>query len=491
MPKEQWPPVKWLWAAHAQNAAWYSGEPAALRTVSPFWKSGEKHKTHVPIAQDLASLSAGLIFSGSPTITYDDEATTDRLQKILQKSGFYQKLLQGAELQSPFGGVFLKLDWNKKLAPYPITSIVPGDKGIPTIQNGINTENTFWSIEREEEDTGAIYRLKQIYTSDGKITSALYKGTIGQLGNLIPIDSIAETKGIKPVANSGTNMPLSVYIPNRLPNRRVPHVYYGSSDYEGLYGLFDALDETYSALMRDVRLGKARLIVPVEYLRQKGACLANYDQAGAKQWVFEGDNEYFTALDINPQDSGDTITPIQPEIRSTQYLETIEDIIRKIYQTAGYSPQSAGMDISGQAESGTALNIRERRSMQTAEMKKTYWWQGLMSFIPAMMALDKAVFHSDVKLDSALTVSFADATQPDLATIADTIQKLNAAGAASIETMVRMAHPDWSEEDVLEEVKQIKQDNGTDTEEEDEDLPPENVSPIENPEQEEEPGGDA
>ena len=122
---------------------------------------------------------------------------------------------------------------------------------------------------------------------------------------------------------------------------------------------------------------------------------------------------------------------------------------------AGYSPQSAGLDIAGSAESGTALNVRERRSMQTTETKKTYWWHALVDFAQAMLALDAKVFFSGAKPDTKLVVQFADNTQPDMQTVADTLQRLSAADAASTDTKVRLAHPDWDDEKVALETERI------------------------------------
>ncbi len=473
MANKLWPPVAWLWKQHKLNAAWYSGLPDRLRGVSAFWSSDEKCKVHVPIAADLAALAAGQVFSGSPTITHEDERTNARLQELLEQTGFFQLLLQAAELAAVYGGVFLKLNWDSALTKRPIVSVLAGDEGLPSFRLGINTENVFWSVERADEQTGAIWRCEERYTSDGEIISTLYKGSEGDLGTEQPLNSIPETLGRKRVAQSGTHRLLSVYIPNRLPNRAVGASHYGASDYEGLYGLFSALDEAQTCLLRDIRLCKTRVIVPVEYLRKREEARIEIDsRKRGGEWTFSLSDEVFTALDMDPSDSQDRVAQmmhVQPEIRAEQLLRAIDDIKRTVYLMAGYSPQSAGLDIQGEAESGTALNVRERRSMQTAEAKKTYWWHALVDFAGALLALDAEVFHTGVKADDKITVTFADATQPDMQTIADTLDKIERARAASTLTKVRLLHPDWSDEDVAEEVALIKEEGSLP----DPDAPPE------------------
>ena len=57
----------------------------------------------------------------------------------------------------------------------------------------------------------------------------------------------------------------AVYVPNMLPNRLYRGSFLGRSDFSGVEGLMDALDECYTSWIRDLRLGRGRIIVPSEY----------------------------------------------------------------------------------------------------------------------------------------------------------------------------------------------------------------------------------
>src|SRR5690606_16963019 len=93
------------------------------------------------------------------------------------------------------------------------------------------------------------------------------------------------------------------YVPNARPNRAFrAHpigTYLGRSDYAGAEGLMDALDEAYTAWHRDIRLGKARGIVPEEWLER-------VDGTGVLK--FDEDKEFFVGLSADPQ------TQIQPQM---------------------------------------------------------------------------------------------------------------------------------------------------------------------------------
>lgn len=459
--KNQFPPIHWLWRDYKRAAAWYSGDPKRLRMdgcgdSNSFWKSNEAIKIHVPIAADLAAMSAGMIFATSPEISCEHEATKQRIDEIFNQAGIYSILLQAAELASAFGGVFLKWTWNMK-DTHPRLYAVPADSGMPEFIGMQTIKITFWCIVKEGKN-GEIWRTEEIYTPDGHIKTSLYKGTATELGSLVPLTSIPETKHIKPDAKSGVETMLAFYIPNILPNRAVPHAPFGRSDFEGLYGLFDALDEAYSALQREVRLTKTTTIVPAEYLRKRDAL---FQDNKPSEWVYANNSGVFTALDIDSDRTSAPITMINPAPHAAERITVCEDLIRRILSMAGYSPQSAGLDVNGSAESGTALNVRERKSIRTTETKKTFWWHAVNDIIRAMLRLDKKIFNSDIDPEADFSVELPTGSQPDLAQLAEIVEQLDRAEAVSIETKVDILHPEWDEEMRAEEVERIKEQNGT------------------------------
>lgn len=465
MNKENFPPVDWLWADYEKNAAWYSGNAAQLRKVSyadgvtPFWRSDEDIKVHVPIAADISAMSAGMIFADSPVVTFEDEKTQERVDDIFNLAGIYSVLLQAAELSSAFGGVFLKWSWNIA-DKFPRLTAVPANVGMPYWCGGKVSMIKLWSVVREEEN-GAKYRLQEEYTPDGHIRSKLMRGDASNLGTEVSLGSIEETKGIKPDAYCGADVMLAYYVPNILPNRAAPHLRFGRSDYDGLYGLFDELDEVYSAIQRETRLTKTSVVVPIEYLRNKGDIRHAYDsEAKRTDWVFANGKGAFVALDIDTTENSNPITVINPELRAESRIAAADDIIRRILSMAGYAPQSAGVDIQGSVESGEALNVRERKSIRTSEVKKTFWWHAINDIVRAMLALDAAVFRSGVDPKADFSVELPAQNQPDLSKLAQIVEQLERAGAVSVETKVDILHPDWEEAQRAEEVARIKAEKG-------------------------------
>lgn len=459
--KNNFPPIHWLWRDYKHAAAWYSGDPMRLAMhgdgdKESFWQSKEKIKIHVPLAADIAAMSAGMIFATSPEITCEDERTNERIAEVMRDADIYSALLQAAELASAYGGVYLKWTWNAA-DRFPRLYVVPADMALAKFNGNQVREITFWNIVREEENTREVWRLEETYTPDGRIHNRLLKGDANNLGKEVGLNSIPETKGLKDDVNSGAGRMLAFYVPNILPNRARPYAPFGRSDYEGLYGLFDALDEAYSTIQRESRLTKTTVIVPAEYLRRRDSLFGD-DQP---KWVYSNESGVFTALDIDSDRTSAPITIVNPEIRAESRIAVCENIIRRILQLAGYSPQSSGMDIDGTAESGTALNIRERKSIRTTETKKTFWWHAVNDIICAMLALDAAVFKSGVDPNADFSVELPTGNQPDIAQLAQVVEQLERAEAVSIETKVNILHPEWDENMRAEEVERIKVQIGT------------------------------
>ena len=77
------------------------------------------------------------------------------------------------------------------------------------------------------------------------------------------------------------------------------------------------------------------------------------------EMAFDIDREVFTLFDLDPLTQKEVgITVSQFEIRTEQHKQTALELLNRIISSAGYSPQTFGLSISGSAESGTALNIR-------------------------------------------------------------------------------------------------------------------------------------
>lgn len=478
----QWPPMGPIGWKMAEHSAWYSGDADILANFytdyarnnifnltyqsqdESFWGRNIKNqgeiKVHVPIAGDIAETSANFLFGESPIIKIDEahgetaaqshKDTQSDVDDMLLESGFFRKILEAAETSAGIGGVYIKIAWDEELSPYPIPVIVQGDKGIPEFKFGIMVAVTFWSVVDIDSSGNKVYRMLERYEK-GYIRTTLWRGSADKLGYEVELTALNATKDVEPVIKTVDEL-LAFYIPNKLPNRIDRTSYMGRSDYSGIEGLMDSLDETYSSWVKDIVLGHGRIHVPESYLTSKGG----------KGPRFNLDKSVYVELDIDPTSlaAGSQITATQFAIRANEFEKTSLNLLDRIFSSAGYSPQSFGLNIAGRAESGTALALRERKSFATKSKKENYWQDGLKKIIRAMMLVYNEELSGQLEPDVTVNVSFTDGLANNITELATSLKMISDAQAASTETKVRLLHPDWEEESIIKETQRIIDENG-------------------------------
>ena len=480
----EFPPKDWIREKMQEHNAWYIGDESLLidyyaiqRPTSTtrlsisgidacrnmFWARQRNNNSHIPmhipLASDISSTCADLLFGDTPEFKIAEAhkegaskssiESQEVLDKMLSDMGFYSKLLEAAECASAIGGVYIKVAWDEEISEYPIPVIEQADNAYPEFTFGRLTAVSFVKVVRIESDnTGAIWRLIERYDKTGTIQYTLYKGTASNLGKMYDVNAIEETANIQDT-DSGTGMLLCAYVPNMLPNRLDRNSYQGRSDYAGLESIFHSLDETYSSWMRDIYLAKGRILAPKDYLRRT--------ENGSK---FELDRLVYEQLDVDPTMQGSVLTNIQFEIRSEQYYKTCLELITRAITAAGYSTQTFGINVEGKAESGTALNIRERKSFNTKVKKEQYWEPALRHLLQALVKVYVTQLHGKFDAELEIITEFSDGANNTLSEMAASLQALANAQAISVEQKVRYLHKDWSEEQIQAETQKILDETG-------------------------------
>lgn len=465
-PGSEWPPKQWSYwyGKYVEYQLWYGGDQELLaefysrrypQTASGrFWAMIEQEERrtmlHVPIAGDIASMNAALLFGEPPQLVYDgDSEAGQRVAEFVRENGFFAKLAEAADMASPLSGVFLKLDCDPSLAGVPILTVRTPLQSLPEFSRDRLTAVTFHRIVRED-DNGKTWRLfedRRIENGQLCIRHKLYEGRGDKVGREVDMQSIDETAtlgledAVYPMDTLGV-----VYIPNMRPNRLAPGSPLGVSDFGGgIIGMMDALDEAWSSWMRDIRLGASRVLVDQTFL----------DDAGRFP-IFQ---ELFVKLNMESarlgQGNYEPMKPLQFNLRVEEHMKTTEALAIEIITRAGYSPQSFGFQVDGRAESGTALRTRERKSLMTRNKKGNYWQPALRDLLMQMQQFDIASGLNPGYQPEDVTVVLEDSVVPDPVEVSETVRNLDQAKAVSREIKVRMVHPDWSEEDVQAEVKRL------------------------------------
>ena len=431
---------------------------------------GEKRtRLHVPIAGDIAQTSASLLFSTPPELKTTLEGAQGAANQAwldeLIDDGFHTRLLEAAEMCAALGGVYLRIVWDTSVSDKPWIQPVPFDVGVPAFAYDKLKSVTFWQV-LEDNGTDVVRHLEMHVPQENQIIHGVYQGDQTDLGEIVPLSDFPATARVFNDLKGDTltlpDLPFDassvVYIPNVRPNKiwrdLGPQAWpLGRSDYQGIEPMMDQLDEVYSSWMRDVQLAVMRLIVPSEYL----------DNIGRGQGaVFEPDRRVFTPLSMLHDDGGaPKITANQFAIRWQEHQNTCNDLANRIVQEAGYSPQSFG-DYAGGALTATEIEARERTSLMTRQKKIRYWRPALRDIIYSLMCVAREYFGATAIVPERPEMVFAPVALPDVQVMAQTVAALSGAEAASKKTLVAMAHPEWDDEQVAEEVQLIISEVGMD-----------------------------
>lgn len=431
-------------------------------------------KLHVPLAGDIAELSANLLWADIPTVSVDSDSTggadllvgtTDQIKRYLDDRG-HSTMRQAAEIAAALGGVYVRVVWDLEVQARPWLDVAYPDAVIPEWKWGRLSAATIWQELEPLHGESEVWRFLERHEA-GSITYGLYRGDADTLGMQMALDDHPDAAASVPqrvdaggnrvwlVDENGTmatGIPrlLVSYIPNVLPNRMWRGLPLGRSDYAGVEPLMGALDEAWTSWMRDLRLGKARIMLPQSMLETDGPGTGG---------MFDLDREVFVQLNMLDDASGaSSIAMNQFAIRVEEHERTVTALRRQILSSAGYSAQSFG-DEGTVAVTATEVAARKEESLTTRGLKILYQRPELLELLTTMLWVD--VTHCGAKgVDPAaeLTASWPQAVQPDPEATARTLSLLETAGAISTWMKVKMLHPEWDDDEVVEEVARIRQD---------------------------------
>lgn len=494
-----WPPKELaaVRAKYTEYSSWYANDTAALGTIYAkgankqgvlarirTWFLGakegaqaENNTLHVSLAQEICRTAANLLYSEPatavvipPTEGADVEKVQERLD-LIAGPDFEQLAISAAEISAALGGVYKRVTWDPDNVDHAFITKVDADMAWPEFRWGNLVAVTFWRTVGVQHQT--VWRHLERHELDaagvGVIIHGLYQGTPENLGQPVPFEDHKETAWLASPAVAATLVDGNtistrtpglgaVYAPNIAPSalwRNDPvGANLGRSDLEGIEQKLDALDELYSSWLRDIRLGKGRLIVGESMLRDLGAGMG----AG-----FDLDTTIFTPIKAAPSSAGSeklAIEQVQFEIRTDDFLKAIDHFRRIILAAAGYSPSTFGLTDDGSAMTATEVAARQSLSFTTRKRKILGVKAADEKILTKALAVDAWVFPGKGAQPLPVTVEFPDGVSEDPKAIAETNQLDYNSQSSSIETRVRRSNPDWEDPQVEEEVERIKDEFG-------------------------------
>lgn len=433
-------------------ARWWWGRPSGNGTQIP-------DRTHIALAADIATAGADLLFAQPINVTVSDKTTQDRLGEVLSEDA-YATFTTAAEQSAALGGVYLQTVADEDVGDSAFLTTRSVDQAIPEFRHGRLVAVTFWEV-LEDDGREVVRHLERHELRDkiGVVEHAVYSGTQTSLGRRISLADNPDTQALVPLVDED-----GLILAGRTPGLDVVHVAntppdggkawwnkpgtkgWGAADIDGLEMRLDNLDEAWASWMRDIRLGKARVLLAQYMLDDLGA------GSGA---MFDMDREIFSPLKMSPnEDRENPITEIQFKIRFQEHKATVDEIVREVIGSAGYSPRTFGRQDDGAAVTATEVDSDEGQSARTRGRKVRQWTPQLRRILTKLIEVDAEVFGNALDADD-LRIEFPDESGDAPLEVAQTAQALRVAQAASTKTLVQIVHPDWDEPRVDAEVEAI------------------------------------
>lgn len=475
----------------AEYKVWSSGNAVKIKeyysrygdydSLHYFWRTAPATslKKHTGIPSLIASKMGYILFGNGIDIdvlayTKDGEKSDkdskdirEELITLYSKLEMEQKLQNGASIESWGGEVFYKLSVDNTLSNYPILEVADITRGRIYKERGILKEIRFPTYYKRKDVN---YRLDEIYSTTDKgdacIYYRLYKLNVAEnKEEEVALDSIPETAHIDPEVKvfEGIKGLLAFAKPNK-KSLMFADSDYGASDYEGAIDSFDAMDEAYSTIFRELRSNRTVRYIPKDMIPKSsdGRFTLNDDFTDAYVQV-ESDIDQNSKSEITY-----SVIPDKTESHKAKFLTALTTALNK----AGLSPYAIGItgleSVNASAES---QQERNKVTLETRKAKMEVWKPFIEEMLIKILQLnDWMVRNKLVKQeykdnnvaweDIDIQVSFGDYIVETENSIVSTVANQMAAGVISTETALKEIHPDWTPEQILEEVNRIRYEKG-------------------------------
>lgn len=496
--QQSWPIVDPVVADRFREfGLWYAGEPGELAKfyrnapnetfpVRPSQRAGglqgffarlfwgqpsvgtitDMERFHIPAAANLSALAADLLYSEPPAVrvttgTDIDVDASDWLQAAMTDGGGWAVLAESAELASAYGSAYRRVTVDRDRAEYPIIEALPPHCAIPEWRaGGLLDAITFWRVMPDTRS--GVLRLLERH-EPGSVQHQLRLGTDTKLGDVVPLDSHPETRRLAGLVGEGgfvaTGIPVLdvVHHPHVRPNPAMPGEPYGRSSYWGGIGAMQALDETWSLWMDALRRAQPLIIVPQEYLRGLGP---------GRGATFDPSQRVFVQVKALDPAQKLQIEQVNFVIDTDRYERTAAGNWRTIVRNGGLSADAFGEEASGAQATATEVGQRGARTIATRKRMADLASVADRQTAAVVLAYGAAYYPERVKppSDARVGVQFPDGVTPDPKKDAEIVQLLDVARAISLQVKVSMAHPEWDDVAVKEEVGRIEAEQSAERE---------------------------
>lgn len=440
--------------------AFRESERERLKQDHPDWDPDRYYEID-PIPPKISDAFASLLYGRRPVLTAAKDKDESRLDEIAEENGFPANLQRAVRTSSSEGEVWWRAKVDEDLADVPLVEWYSRTAVFPLFIGPRLAACSFISRYDTEDisdhPTATVYRHFEIHER-GEAVNVLFKGKRGTLGQRVALSEFSETADL----DEEWRHDLPVMLAGRIPNVEGVDPTLGVSDYFRIQDLLHGVNEALTIGKENARKTlKQRMIAPASAFDAEG------NVKDVEVWAAESfDNE---EQDLSGESKGSPFRVMEYTFEAEKLLAWRRGLADDALGRIGIVPQFVGSGSPGEglAESGTALRVRLIPTTAAGEERGQYWDDqrtGLPGILEVLQLLDElpkdqgglGVNWTDAK--TAPAVERGSALPEDEV---ETIDRNAAAVAAEIRSRrlaVEEQHPDWSPEQVKEELAEIRRD---------------------------------
>lgn len=414
----------------------------------------------LPLAKMIARTFADFMFGEAPNYSLTDAAEDDALKGLTKENKFSSGVRRAARTSVSEGEVWWKIHVNAAIAEVPLIewysrlSVVPLFYGDRLLACAFITEVRRDKVAPDSGDEyEEVYRHAEIHCN-GRVVNKLFKGTDDMLGRSQPLTADASTATLPDEWMHGLNM-----LAGRVVNDIDDDVTLGESDYDQIEDILLALNEALTISSENARLtGKDRVFVAGRLLEQDGSF-----NASLEVFQTEADGGVMGEDGAKPP-----IVAVEKKYDAVSLWTHIAKMKAEALGGVGIVVQLVGEEMTtGSAESGTAIRLRYLPTINATVGKAAEWHAALptilcrameVAALPTSAGATPGGFGWTYGSGEEPAVELADPLPVDETELVNRLATTILAEIMSRRSGIAALHPDWTDEQIDEELALILQE---------------------------------
>lgn len=354
-----------------------------------------------------AKYMSKLLFNEKVKINIDDKAAEEFVVNVLKTNGFTKNMERYIEYGEAMGGFVIKVyhDGNKNVkvsfatadCMYPLSNDSENvDECI--IANSFHKNNKYYTLLEWNEWQGDVYTVTtELYQSDDPNelgTKVSLKVLFNDIEPVVPLPPLTR--------------PTFIYIKPNIANNKNLTSPLGISIYANALDTLKTLDLMFDSYYQEFKLGKKKVLVPSSFVKTA----VNLD--GSTTQYFDSTDEAFFLYQGDQDADGKSVKDISVEIRSTEFIESINAMLRIYAMQVGLSAGTFTFDENG-LKTATEVVSEKSETYQTKNSHSQLIEQGIKEMIVSILEVGKFIeaYSGDIVELNTITVDFDDSIAQD------------------------------------------------------------------------------